>query len=141
VLRGLQGSIREAQATVTYDPLPAVSIKELHLEQLLQNLIGNALKYRKDDEPPRVHISAVEQAGQSRFAVQDNGIGIAPEYKDHVFGIFKRLHAPGGKYSGTGIGLAMCQKIVERNGGRIWVESEAGNGAIFYFTIPVPRGI
>jgi PAS domain S-box-containing protein len=141
VLRGLEGSMREIQATVTYDTLPAVAIKELHLEQLLQNLIGNALKYRKDDEPPRVHVSAVEQAGKLRFAVQDNGIGIAPEYKDHVFGVFKRLHAQGGKYSGTGIGLAICQKIVERNGGRIWVESEAGNGATFYFTIPVLRGI
>jgi signal transduction histidine kinase len=80
-------------------------------------------------------------AGMWRFAIQDNGIGIAPEYKDHVFGIFKRLHAQGGKYSGTGIGLAICQRIVERNGGRIWVESEAGNGATFYFTVPASQGI
>ena len=136
VLKNLDGSLHDRHATITHDKLPCITAKDLHIEQVLQNLIGNALKYSKDHEPPRVHVSAVRQDGQWRFAIRDNGIGIAPQYLDQVFGIFKRLHAKEGKYSGTGIGLAICQKIVQGYGGRIWAESELGRGSTFYFTVP-----
>jgi len=140
LLKNLDGTVQERFATITHDKLPSVSGKNVHIEQILQNLIGNALKYSKDNEPPRVHVSVALQDGQWRFAVQDNGIGIAPQYLDQVFGIFKRLHAKGGKYSGTGIGLAICQKIVQSYGGRIWAESEVGRGSTFYFTLPAAAG-
>jgi light-regulated signal transduction histidine kinase (bacteriophytochrome) len=104
------------------------------LQQIFQNLIVNALKYRTE-APPRVHISAAKVGADWRFSVQDNGIGIDPQYKEKIFGLFKRLHRDQ-KYTGTGIGLAICQRVVERYGGRIWVESAAGCGATFYFTIP-----
>jgi PAS domain S-box-containing protein len=136
VLKNLDGAVQERQAAITHDKLPCVSGKDVHVEQLLQNLIGNAIKYSKDNEPSRVHVSAALQDGQWRFAIQDNGIGIAPQYLDQVFGIFKRLHPKGGKYSGTGIGLAICQKIVQSYGGHIWAESEPGRGSTFYFTFP-----
>jgi light-regulated signal transduction histidine kinase (bacteriophytochrome) len=136
VLRSLQSAVQESHGTVTSGPLPFVAVKETHLQQLLQNLIGNALKYCKDDEPPFVHVSATQQDLQWRFAVQDNGIGIAPEYQAQVFGIFKRLHVKGGKYAGTGIGLAICEKIVDRYRGRIWMESAVGKGTTVYFTVP-----
>jgi len=140
VLASLSSAIRESNATVTHDPLPAVAMKPSHLHQLLQNLIGNALKYRKDDAPPIVNI-AVRAVGPFRhFAIQDNGIGIAPQFHEQVFGVFKRLHAKNGRYPGTGIGLAICQRIVERYGGRIWLESELGRGTTFYFTIPAVTG-
>jgi PAS domain S-box-containing protein len=141
VLRNLDGAVQKCNATITHDKLPSVSATDVHMERLLQNLIGNALKYCKDDEPPRIHVCAIRQDSQWRFAIQDNGIGIASEYLDQVFGIFKRLHPKGGKYSGTGIGLAICQKIVQSNGGRIWAQSELGRGSIFYFTIPTTSGI
>ena len=115
-------------------------MKDVHLQQLLQNLIGNALKYRKDDERPCVHVSARPADQSWEFAVTDNGIGIAPQFHDKVFGIFKRLHGKDGKYPGTGIGLAICQRIVERYGGRIWLESDAGQGATFRFTVPAAGG-
>lgn len=140
VLKNLASAVQEHGATITHDKLPLVLGTHVHIGQLLQNLIGNALKYSKDNESPRVHISASSQDSQWRLAVEDNGIGIAPEYLDHIFGIFKRLHAKGGKYSGTGIGLAICQKIVKSNGGRIWVESELGRGSTFYFTVPKAAG-
>jgi light-regulated signal transduction histidine kinase (bacteriophytochrome) len=109
---------------------------EVQLVQLLQNLIGNAVKYRRDDELPRIEVKAERQGTNWQIAVKDNGIGIEPEYRKTVFGIFKRLHNES-KYSGTGIGLAICQRIVERNGGRIWVESEGrGKGSTFFFTLP-----
>jgi PAS domain S-box-containing protein len=139
VLKNLDRAVTESSATVTHDTLPPVSIREVHLEQLLQNLVGNALKYRKDDQAPQVHISSIQRDREVCFAVRDNGIGIAPEYQMEVFGIFKRLHANGTKYSGTGIGLAICQQIVTQHGGRIWVESEIGRGATFYFTVPAGR--
>jgi PAS domain S-box-containing protein len=126
--------IAQSGARIDCDPLPVLAIHEVHLTQLFQNLIGNALKYC-GLEPPRVHISAERSDGLWKLTVADNGIGIDPAYKNQVFGIFQRLHG-GGKYSGSGIGLAICQKIVQRYGGRIWVESELGRGSRFMFTLP-----
>jgi len=134
-LANLQVAIEESGAVITHDPLPSVSGDESQLVQLLQNLIGNALKFRGED-PPRVHVSAQQKGQEWVFAVRDNGIGIAPESSERIFQIFQRLHGRD-EYPGTGIGLAVCKKIVERHGGRIWVESEPGKGATFYFTIPV----
>jgi PAS domain S-box-containing protein len=134
-LGNLSDSIREANAEVTFDSLPKLRVREIELRQLFQNLIGNAIKYRRREEPPRIHVSAERDREMWRFSVRDNGIGIAPEYSKTVFGMFKRLHAES-EYPGTGIGLAICQKIVERHGGRIWVESEIEEGATFMFTFP-----
>jgi PAS domain S-box-containing protein len=134
-LTNVAEAIRQAGAVVSHDALPTVRMHEVELQQLFQNIIGNAIKYRKEDETPRIHITARMEGGRWLFTIRDNGIGIAPAYKDTIFGIFKRLHTDS-KYSGTGIGLAICQKIVERNGGRIWVESELGEGATFFFTVP-----
>jgi signal transduction histidine kinase len=134
VLMNLHALIEETQATVTHDPLPtAVTSDFAQLSQVFQNLVSNALKYRKPDQPVKVHISAEEGKDEWVFSVRDNGLGIDPEYKDQIFGIFKRLH--GREYPGTGMGLAICKKIVERHGGQIWVESEPGAGSTFYFTI------
>jgi light-regulated signal transduction histidine kinase (bacteriophytochrome) len=138
VLLNLQPRIEEAGAVVTRDRLPAVLAYRTGLTQVLQNLIGNALKYRSD-RPPKVHVGVSERAGEAVFSISDNGIGIDPKYKDQVFGIFKRLH--GSEFEGTGIGLAMCKKIVERSGGRIWVESQAGAGSTFFFTVPLPTRV
>lgn len=139
VLKNLEQASQESSAVITRDQLPVVAMNELHLEQVLQNLIGNALKYKKDDEAPLVHVSARGKDNEWHFMVADNGIGIAPEYREKIFGVFKRLHVGGQKYSGAGIGLAICQKVVESYGGRIWVESEEGNGATFHFTAPQPE--
>jgi PAS domain S-box-containing protein len=133
-LADLAEAIRESAAQVTCDPLPEIFMGEAHLRQVFQNLIGNALKYR-DEKPVRIHISAGTRGAIWCFSVQDNGIGIDPKYKEKIFGVFKRLHHDR-KYSGTGIGLAICQRVVERYGGRIWVESEPGKGATFFFTVP-----
>lgn len=133
-LVNLAQAIRESQATITYDGLPVVYMGESHLEQVFQNLIGNALKYRTE-EPPRIVVSATDRGAFWCFSVRDNGIGIDPQYKEKIFGVFKRLHQ-NQKYSGTGIGLAICQRVVERYGGRIWVESEPGKGSTFFFTVP-----
>ncbi len=133
VMLNLQAAIEQSSARVTWDVLPTVHAHEIRLVQLLQNLIGNAIKYRSA-EVPEIHISATRREGDWLFSVRDNGIGIEPEYSQQVFGIFKRLH--GQDYEGTGIGLAICQRIVERYGGRIWVESERGAGSTFCFTIP-----
>jgi two-component system sensor histidine kinase/response regulator len=129
--------MQETHCTVTHDALPFLRMRGGQLEHLFQNLIGNAIKYRRDGEPPRIHIT-VERAGEDwRFAIGDNGIGVASAFQDRIFGIFKRLHSDS-KYSGTGVGLAICKRIVERHGGRIWVESEGdGKGATFYFTVPM----
>lgn len=130
-------SIQEAHAAVTSDPLPTVPGHEPHFVQLFQNLITNAVKYRGEN-PPQVHVSAKKQGGLWRFAVADNGLGIPREYHEQIFGVFKRLH--GRAIPGTGIGLAICQRIVHRYGGRIWVESEVNRGATFYFTLPSEKG-
>jgi len=133
-LAGLRSAIAAGQATVTSDPLPAVHGDELQLSQLFQNLIGNAIKYRGPDSP-RIHVSALRDGSEWVFTVADNGIGIDPQFNEQIFEIFQRLHGMG-EYEGTGIGLALCRKIVERHRGRIWVESEPGKGARFRFTLP-----
>jgi PAS domain S-box-containing protein len=133
VMLNLQAAIEQSAARVTWDELPTVHAHEIRLVQLLQNLIGNAIKYRST-LPPEIHVSATRREGEWLFSVRDNGIGIEPEYAQQVFGIFKRLH--GQDYEGTGIGLAICQRIIERYGGRIWVDSKPGAGALFCFTIP-----
>jgi PAS domain S-box-containing protein len=129
----LQAMIEDTRAAISSDQLPQVWIPRVHLIRLFQNLISNALKYRRDLEP-HIHVGVRSNCSKWTFSVRDNGIGIAPEYLSQIFGVFKRLH--GSKYEGTGIGLAMCQKIVERAGGQIWVESEVGKGSTFFFTIP-----
>lgn len=134
-LDNLQVAVKEAKAEVTHDPLPTVSADVGQLVQLFQNLIGNAIKFCGASRP-RVHVSAAKERAGWVFSVRDNGIGIDPQFADRIFVIFQRLHHDT-KIPGTGIGLAVCKKIVERHGGRIWVESEAGKGACFYFTIPV----
>ena len=133
-LAGLAEAIRESGATVTHGALPRIYIGEAHLQQVLQNLISNAIKYRAE-EPPKIHVSATNVGAAWQFSVKDNGIGIDPQYKEKIFGVFKRLHRDQ-KYSGTGVGLAICQRVVERYGGRIWVESSVGHGATFHFTVP-----
>jgi len=134
VLENLQIAIEEKRAIVTHDPLPTILADNVQLGQLFQNLIGNAIKFQ-GHEPPHVHVSASHNENGWVFSVRDNGIGIAPEYAERIFVIFQRLHTRE-KYPGTGIGLAVCKKIVERHGGRIWVESQPGKGATFYFTVP-----
>jgi hypothetical protein len=136
VLLNLQASVEQSGALITWDTIPAVHAHEIRLVQLLQNLVGNAIKYRGEDAP-RIHISAQWAQPEWVLSVQDNGIGIAPEYAQQIFKIFKRLH--GQDYPGTGIGLAICQRIVETYGGRIWVES-GGKGSCFYFTLPPAKG-
>jgi signal transduction histidine kinase len=138
-LLNLKTAVQDSSAVVTRGNLPDVRIFAVHLSQVFQNLIGNALKYRRHDEPPRVHVDAarVDGAGGEamwQFSVADNGIGIEQKYTQQIFGVFKRLHTTE-EYSGTGMGLAICQKFVERAGGRIWVESQPGKGSTFYFTL------
>ncbi len=130
----LMRAIEDSDAEIRSGPLPTVMADSSQFEQLFQNLIGNAVKYR-GEAPPVVDISATREDGRWHFVVRDNGIGIDPEYRDRIFVIFQRLH---GKedYDGTGIGLAICKKIVERHGGRIWVESKKGEGSAFHFIIP-----
>ena len=134
VLANLQMAVEDSGAVVTYDPLPKVMADELQLSQVFQNLIGNALKFRGEGAP-RVHVSAERQANEWVFSVRDNGIGFEQQYAERVFAIFKRLHRDE-QYPGTGIGLSLCKKIVERHGGCIWVESEVGHGTTFHFTVP-----
>lgn len=139
VIHNLKLMIADHQATVTYDSLPTVLADATQLTQLFQNLIGNAIKFHSET-PPRVHIQVEDRDGERVFSVQDNGIGFEPEYAERIFVIFQRLHDRT-EYPGTGIGLAVCKKIVERHGGRIWVQSELGKGATFYFTLSEQGGI
>ena len=138
VLSNLQFVIVQGESQVTHDPLPDVYADESQVQQLFQNLISNALKFRAED-PPHVHISVIsnadEPSGDWTFCVSDNGIGIEPEYREQIFEIFQRLHSRR-VYAGTGIGLAICRKIVQRHGGQIWVEDSPEKGAAFYFTLP-----
>ena len=132
-LNNLQVTIKGCGAQVTHDPLPTVMADPTQMIQLFQNLIGNAIKFH-GEEPPRVHVSVQSKADEWVFSVCDNGIGIDPQYYERIFVIFQRLHGKQ-EYSGTGIGLAICKKIVERHGGRLWVESPPGSGATFYFSL------
>jgi len=134
-LSNLKVAIEESGATVTHDLLPVVIADSSQMTQVFQNLISNAIKFR-GDKPPLIHVSATQKDGDWLFTVRDNGIGIDPQYFDQIFVIFRRLHGRD-EYAGTGIGLAVCKRIVERHGGRIWVESELGRGSTFCFTIPV----
>lgn len=130
-------AIRESDAEVTSDPLPTVMADEGQLAQLFQNLIDNAIKFH-GEEPPRVHVSVEQRGDEWVFSVQDNGIGIEPQNFERAFMVFQRLH--GREYRGTGIGLSIAKRIVERHGGRIWLESQSGKGTIVYFTIPAKGG-
>lgn len=135
VLVDLTVRIKESEATVTLGKLPTVEGQATELRLLFQNLISNAIKFRKEDVLPEVHVSAKTTDDEHIFSVSDNGIGIDSKYADRVFVIFKRLHGKSA-FEGTGIGLAHCKKVVELHGGRIWFDSEPGNGSTFHFTIP-----
>ena len=137
VTENLKTAIEESSAVVTCGDLPTVRGRDARFVQLFQNLIGNAIKYR-GETPPRITVSAERRNDEWRFAVSDNGIGIEPQYYQTIFGVFKRLH--GNTVPGTGIGLAICQRVVARYRGRIWVESVVGRGATFYFTLPMTDG-
>ena len=129
----LEPSVRESGAQITCGELPVVIVDENQIVQLLHNLLSNALKYRSDD-PPAINISSEETAGEHVISVRDNGVGIDPRYRDQLFIPFKRLH--GKEVPGVGLGLALCRKIVEGHGGRIWVESDGQHGSVFKFTLP-----
>jgi PAS domain S-box-containing protein len=135
-IRNLETSITHNAATISCDALPSVRGDFIQLTQLFQNLLGNSIRYRSD-EAPRIHISASAQEAEWLFSIEDNGIGIEPQYADKVFGIFKRLHGRE-KYAGSGMGLAICKKIVTRHGGRIWVDISFIRGACLRFTLPRP---
>jgi PAS domain S-box-containing protein len=137
VRHNLSAAINENNAEVISEKLPTVYGNQLQLTQLFQNLISNAIKFKRDDVPPVVHINAKKTSDEWILTVQDNGIGIEAEYADKIFIIFQRLHNYN-EYPGTGIGLAICKKIVEKLGGHIWLESEVGKGSTFNFTIPIP---
>ena len=136
-LSNLKIAINENDAVITHDPLPIVVADDIQLTQLFQNIIGNAIKYC-GKKTPEVHVSAQKKINRWVFSVKDNGIGIEPEYQDQIFQIFTRLQT-NEEYKGTGIGLTVCKKIVERHGGKIWLESEPGNGSTFFFSIPIDR--
>lgn len=137
-LDNLMIAITESGAIVTQDPLPTVLADESQLVHLFQNLVANAIKFHGKDQP-RVHVGAVRQKEEWLFSVCDNGIGIAPEHFEKIFLIFKRIFSQS-EYPGTGIGLAVCKKIVEQHGGGIWVESQQGVGTTFFFTLPIKQG-
>jgi light-regulated signal transduction histidine kinase (bacteriophytochrome) len=135
VVASLATPIAELRASVTHDPLPTISGDRTQLVQLFQNLIGNGIKFHSG-EPPRVRISVTRETDGWLFSVADNGIGIEPSFHERIFVLFQRLHTRD-KYPGTGIGLTICKKVVERHGGRIWVESD-GRGSVFRFTLRDP---
>jgi chemotaxis family two-component system sensor kinase Cph1 len=129
----LDGSIKESGAQVTNDPLPSILFDFAQLTQLFRQLIANSIMFRSS-QPPKIHVSAIDAGAAVQFSVRDNGIGIDPRYHEQIFGVFKRLQ--GREFPGTGIGLAISKRIVEQRGGKIWVESELGQGATFQFTVP-----
>jgi two-component system, chemotaxis family, sensor kinase Cph1 len=137
VLNNLRLAVEESQAVITHEKLPDVTANTMQMFQLLQNLISNAVKYRNPDRQLKVHIEAVEAPGEWIFSVQDNGQGFDPAYSERIFGVFHRLHSR--EIPGTGIGLSICKRIVERHGGHIWVKSRPGQGSTFYFSIPALR--
>lgn len=140
-LANLRAAIDEADAQLRVSPLPVVEADSVQLVSLFQNLIGNAIKYRHPERRPEIHVFAEQQNGEWVLAVADNGIGIDPAYFERVFVIFQRLHPREAFGGGTGMGLAICKRIVERHGGRIWVESTPGEGSTFRFTLPrAPQG-
>jgi light-regulated signal transduction histidine kinase (bacteriophytochrome) len=126
--------LNEKNGLITNEELPCITADETQLMQLFQNLISNGIKYNISVSP-HVHISATEEKSDWIFSIKDNGIGIEKEFYERIFGIFQRLHSRD-EYSGTGIGLAICRRIVDRHGGRIWLESEIDKGTVFYFSIP-----
>ncbi len=136
-LTTLTAAIESSGASIVHGPLPCVRIHEFQLQQLFQNLLGNAIRYRSH-QPPQIHVTAERHGDELTFSIRDNGIGIDPEYRDQIFGMFKRLHSSD-DYPGTGMGLAICKRIVERAGGRIWVESQPGQGSTFLFTLPASK--
>lgn len=133
-IANLGAAVADAHAQISHDPLPTLPGDYGQLVQLLQNLVGNAIKFH-GDEPPKIHVGAAQDRGGWRITVRDNGIGIDAQYFERIFVIFQRLHARE-TYPGTGIGLAICKKIVERHGGKIWVESTPGSGSTISFTLP-----
>ena len=135
-LTHLESTIEESGGTVTHDPLPTVQADRGQIVRLFQNLISNALKYRKRNEPPKVYVGAQQQGQEWVISIRDNGIGFDPKYANTIFGPFKRLHTAE-EYPGTGVGLAICRRIVQSFGGRIWAESQPGEGSTFFFTLPV----
>jgi light-regulated signal transduction histidine kinase (bacteriophytochrome) len=137
VLSNLEVTIKENEALITHDPLPTVMADHTQLTAVFQNLIGNAIKFHAARQP-QVHVSARQKDNEWFFSVTDNGIGISPEYTERIFVVFSRLHTRE-EYSGTGIGLAICKKVVERHGGRIWVESQPDHGSTFHFTLPASK--
>jgi light-regulated signal transduction histidine kinase (bacteriophytochrome) len=137
-LKNLEMAIRDSSAHVHHNALPMVEADEMKLTQVLQNLIANAIKFAKPDSRPEIDIMAREAPSEWLFSVSDKGIGFDPKYSGRIFQVFQRLHGPG-QYSGNGIGLAICRRIIEHHGGRMWAESELGIGSNFFFTLPVSR--
>jgi light-regulated signal transduction histidine kinase (bacteriophytochrome) len=133
-LEMLRVSIEENKAEIGVDPLPSVIAEESQMLQVMQNLISNSIKFH-GEERPKIRVSATPGSGEWIFSVKDHGIGLSMEYSERIFQMFQRLHTRE-KFPGTGVGLAIVKKIVERHGGRVWVESEEGKGATFFFTIP-----
>ena len=133
----LKVAVEESGAMITHGPLPTIRADIVQMSRLFQNLMGNAIKFH-GKETPNIHISAERDANGWTFSVRDNGIGIDPQNAERIFAVFQRLHTKG-EYPGTGIGLAICKRIVERHGGKIWVKPEKGKGATFCFTIPETR--
>jgi light-regulated signal transduction histidine kinase (bacteriophytochrome) len=136
-MANLKVAIDESRAEISHDALPTLRADPVQITQVFQNLIGNAIKFR-GTQPPRIHVSAELRQEEWLFGVRDNGIGIEPKNFDRIFVIFQRLHTRQ-EYPGTGMGLAICKRIIERHGGRIWLESQPGQGTVFYFTLPANK--